>query len=72
MCIGLDVNYPLFLTDFNETCILENRFSKNTQISNFMKILPVGAEFFHADTRTDGRTDKTTLRVAFRSFAKSA
>jgi len=36
-------------------------FRKNTQISNFMKIRPVGAEFFHADGRmawwTDGQTD---------------
>jgi len=29
-----------------------------------MKILPVGAEFFHAD----GRTDMTKLKVAFRNF----
>jgi len=28
-------------------------FSKNTQISKFMKIRPVGAQFFHADGRTD-------------------
>ena len=26
---------------------------ENTQISNFMKICPVGAEFFHADGQTD-------------------
>ena len=26
---------------------------KNTQILNFMKIRPVGAEMFHADRRTD-------------------
>jgi len=31
-------------------------FEKNTQISNFIKIRPVGAEFFHADGRTDGQT----------------
>jgi len=24
-------------------------FAKNTQTSNFMKIFPVGADFFHAD-----------------------
>jgi hypothetical protein len=36
--------------------------SKNTQMSNLMKIRPVGAELFHADGRTDGRTDGNTER----------
>jgi len=31
-----------------------DRFSKNTQISNFVKIRSVGAELIHADGRTDG------------------
>jgi len=39
--------------DFNETWIFRDRFSKNTQISNLMKIRPVGAWFSHADGRTD-------------------
>ena len=39
---------------------------KNTQISNFMKIRPVGAELFHADGRTDGH-DEAISR--FRNFA---
>jgi hypothetical protein len=43
-----------------------DRFSKNTQIPNFMKILPVGAELFHAD----GRRENTKLVVAFHNFAK--
>ena len=30
-----------------------DRFSKNTPVSNFMKIFPVGAKFFHADGQTD-------------------
>jgi len=34
-----------------------------------MKILPEGAELFHADGRTDRQTDKTKLVVAFRNFA---
>jgi hypothetical protein len=30
-----------------------NIFSKNNQISNFMKIRPVEADLFHADRQTD-------------------
>jgi len=42
-------------------------FSKTTEIQNFMKIRPVGAQFFHAD----GRTDMTKLIVAFGNFANA-
>ena len=45
------------------------RSSKNTQISNFMKIRPVGAHLFHADVRTD--TDMTKVTVTFRNFANA-
>ena len=34
---------------------------------NFIKIRPVGAEFFHAD----GQTDTMNLKVAFRDFANA-
>jgi len=34
---------------------LLDRFSKNTHISNFTKICPVGAELFHVDRWTDTR-----------------
>jgi hypothetical protein len=37
---------------------------ENPQISNFMKIRPVGVELFHAD----GWTDMTKLIVAFSNF----
>ena len=45
---------------------LSGQFSKNPQISNFMKIRPVGDEF-HADERTD----MTKLIIAFRNFANA-
>jgi hypothetical protein len=38
---------------------------EKTQISNFMKIRPVGAELFHADGQTD------MLIVALRNFANA-
>jgi hypothetical protein len=57
MYIGVQVKYPLRLSDFNQTAIFLADFFKNTQISNFIKILPGGAGLFHADGRTEGRTD---------------
>ena len=50
--IGLHVKYQLFLSNFNETILLVE-FWKNTQIWNFMKIWPMGANFFCADGQTD-------------------
>jgi hypothetical protein len=49
-------------------------FPKNTQISNFMKICPVGAELFpcgQIEGRAERRTDMTKLRVAFRNLANA-
>jgi hypothetical protein len=40
-------------------------------MSNFIKILSLGAKWFHADRRTDGRTDITKLIVAIRNFANA-
>ena len=74
MYIGLLAKYSLFLSEFNETwnfC----KDSRNIKILNSMKISPVEAQLFHADTHKDGRTDRqeniTKLIVAFHSFAKS-
>ena len=37
-----------------------------------MKIRQVGAELFHAEGRTDGRTVMTKLLAAFRNFANAS
>jgi len=60
MFIGLNVKYSLFLSYFNDNLNFIDIFSKNTQISNFIKIRPVGAELFHADGWTDGETERWT------------
>jgi hypothetical protein len=44
------------------------RFLKKAKISSFIKIRPVGAEFFHAERQTD----MTKLRVAFRNFMNAS
>jgi hypothetical protein len=46
----------------NLTCLHE--FSKNTLIPNFVKIRPLILELFHAEGRTDIRTDLTKLVTA--------
>jgi F0F1-type ATP synthase gamma subunit len=66
MYIHLHVKYPLFFSDFNQNFL--NQFSKNPQISNFMKIHPVAAELFDVDRQTD----MMKLRVAFCNFANVA
>jgi hypothetical protein len=47
---------PVVLVRFQWNLKCVYRFSINTQISNFVKIRPVGAELFHADCRIDGQT----------------
>jgi hypothetical protein len=66
MFIGVNVMHPSFLSGFNETCFLD-RFSKNIQLSNFLKIRPLGSELFHAG----GRADILKLTVAFHSSANT-
>ena len=67
MYIGLHVMYPLFLSYFNETWILATDFRKILRYQISWKILPVGAELFHADRQTD----MTKLIDAFRNFANA-
>jgi hypothetical protein len=64
MYIDLQVIFPLFLSDFNETWISSTHFEKYTNTA-YYKIRLVGTELFHADRRTD----MTKLMVAFSNFA---
>ena len=66
MYTRVHVKRPLFLPNFSEICISSTYFRKKTQISNFIKVRPVGAQLFHPD----GQTDMTTLKVACLNFAK--
>jgi hypothetical protein len=61
MYTGLHVKYLLFMLDFNSNFI--DIFSKNPQMSDFMNILPLGAEFFadeqtYRDSEANGRFSK--------------
>jgi hypothetical protein len=60
--IGLHVYYMSFFVIFEWNLHLLDRCSKNTQMSNFMKIHPVIAEVSHAQRRTVERTDSGTDR----------
>jgi len=47
---------------------LPDRFSKNTQISNLLKIHLAGVELFHVD----GQTDMAKLIIALRKLVKAS
>jgi len=65
--VCLHVKRPLFISYFNENCILSIAFrKKNIEMSNFMKIRPGGGELSHVG----GRTDVKKLIVAFRKSSK--
>ena len=73
---GLQVKYPLFFSDFKETWIFLDRFSKNIQKSNFIKNASSVSQFFpcghkHPHIQTDGQTDMTKPIVAFRNLQAS-
>jgi len=65
---SLRVKYPLFLPHFNKNYTFLTDFSKTIQISNFIKIRPVGAQRL----RADGQADMMMLTVAFCNFSKAA
>ena len=58
---------PVILVRFWWNLHFLDSSSKNTQISHFMKIRPVGAELFHANWRTD----RQFCNFAIRNFAKT-
>jgi hypothetical protein len=61
--------YPLFLSDFNKIWIFWTHFRKQEwQISNLIKMPPVGAEMFHSDGRTEGWTDRHEVNNRFSQF----
>jgi hypothetical protein len=68
MCTGLHIKYQLFKSDFLTLTFLD-RFSKNAQKYNLVKIRPVEAELLHADERPD-RKDETNSRLS--QFYESA
>ena len=62
MYTGLHVKYVLFLSDLNKISIFST-ILLDTEISNFMKIRPLGAELFHAE-RQARRTEKPLLLIS--------
>ena len=57
---------PLFLSDFNETWIIQTVFFlKNTQISNLIEIRPVGTELLYADRRMDKHEEANSRSSQF-------
>jgi hypothetical protein len=61
-------NAPVILVRFKENRISQTDFSKNRQVSNFLKIFPVGDELFHAD----GHAHMTKLTVTSRNPINTA
>jgi hypothetical protein len=58
---------PIIVVRFKWNMNFRDRFLKNTQVLNFMKIHPLGAELSNAD----GRTDMMNLIVTFRSVTNA-
>jgi hypothetical protein len=56
MYSGLNVKYPLVVSDFKETRIC----SANSHISVLMKVRSVRPELLHVDAQMDGQTEKRT------------
>jgi hypothetical protein len=62
----LQVKYPLFMSDFNETWTFSTDFRQKAQIQSFIKNPSNGSRVVPC-----GQTDMTKLIVAFRNFANA-
>ena len=54
MCTRLHVKHTLLLSHFKDSWIFLDRFSEDMKISNFTKIRPARADWFHTHGWTDG------------------
>jgi len=73
MYIGLHVKYPLFLSDFNETRIFWTDLRKIFKYKISWKSVQWETGLFHANRRTEGRTDKHDERNGrFSQFCECA
>ena len=59
----------VILVRYERNLYFLDRFSKNIPILKFKKTHLFGAELFHVDIQTDGRTDILKLVSAFHNFA---
>ena len=66
--MGLHEKCRLFLSGFDGIWIFSTDFLRDTQISDFMKVRPVGAELFHVD----GWEDMTKPIATFRNLLNAA
>jgi hypothetical protein len=66
----LRINYPLFLSDFNETWIFSTDFRKKNTSIKFHQNSSSGSRV-QTERRTDRQTDMTKLTVAFHNFVNA-
>jgi hypothetical protein len=71
MYISLRLKYSLFMSGLIGTNFLD-RYTKNTEMYNVMKIRPVEGTLFHDDGRMDRRTHMTKIVIAFCKFFERA